>query len=382
MTSVFLASVALHQYIARLRTSSTSASATSPCATSPELSEVVSCHLGLLPPSCPYASHLATALRAAHIAARGDYSTHLSTAGTVDCRSNLSSTEKLNDADFFTDVDVSNQLDVVAVVRADFPTHKIIGEETGAECASESGEDAAGPTWIVDPIDGTTNFACGNPFTCISVAFCEGGEGKVGVVVAPGLGEVYVGVRGYGCWKNGVAISKIGADSDVAVAITPSPSPSPSPLFFDAAARPGELLTDPGTHGPPCLHSSLPLSGLNFVMELGYVRTPVAVAAVTSKVDALVALGCRSVRMLGSGVLDIVFVALGRSDGCFCGVGDGDEWHSWDYAGECMESPGIVWNLRAFALAFDAYTFTNYLTSRSGVSHTWGGRRGYRELEG
>lgn len=55
----------------------------------------------------------------------------------------------------------------------------------------------------MDPIDGTTNFLHSFPITCVSIGLCHHGIPVVGVVVAPALQEVYVGVRGHGAYLNG-----------------------------------------------------------------------------------------------------------------------------------------------------------------------------------
>ena len=55
--------------------------------------------------------------------------------------------------------------------------------------------------------DGTTNFACGLPLTCVSIGYCSGGKPVMGVVYAPMTNELFVGVTGFGAWRNGELIS-------------------------------------------------------------------------------------------------------------------------------------------------------------------------------
>lgn len=58
------------------------------------------------------------------------------------------------------------------------------------------------PTWLIDPIDGTTNFVHTFPFTCVSIAFAVGGQVVLGVVYNPILEELFVAARGHGAFLN------------------------------------------------------------------------------------------------------------------------------------------------------------------------------------
>lgn len=101
--------------------------------------------------------------------------------------------------DLVTEYDLRSE-DLVrdAITRA-FPDHVFVGEEgDGREAATESGL-----TWYVDPLDGTTNFAHGHPFFCVSLALCDGPEPLVGVVEAPALRVSWRGAQGLGATRNG-----------------------------------------------------------------------------------------------------------------------------------------------------------------------------------
>lgn len=87
-----------------------------------------------------------------------------------------------------------------------FPDDAVIGEEGGGA--------AAKATWIVDPIDGTANFARGDRNWCISIGLVIDGESQIGVVAAPSLGETYAALRGRGATLNGEPIKVSGA-SDI-----------------------------------------------------------------------------------------------------------------------------------------------------------------------
>lgn len=123
-----------------------------------------------------YGKHLRVAVEAALVAGRGDYYTHLSTAGTIYSTS-LSTTSKSksksNTSDFFTEVDVANEKLIIERIKASFHSHAIIGEETSD---SSTPQTISPPTWIIDPIDGTTNFVAGNPLTCVSICYAEKDE--------------------------------------------------------------------------------------------------------------------------------------------------------------------------------------------------------------
>lgn len=87
-----------------------------------------------------------------------------------------------------------------------FPNDAVIGEEGGG--------DAAEAVWIIDPIDGTANFAHGDRNWCISIGLLLGGVPEVGIVSAPALGEIYLGRRGRGATLNGEPI-KVSGTTDI-----------------------------------------------------------------------------------------------------------------------------------------------------------------------
>lgn len=102
--------------------------------------------------------------------------------------------------DLVTEYDVEAERRLRQALGSALP-HRIVGEEAGVSGEAVPG----GAVWYVDPIDGTTNFAHGHPFFCISLGlYTEEGEGLVGVVHAPALGVTWVGGRGQGVTRNGV----------------------------------------------------------------------------------------------------------------------------------------------------------------------------------
>lgn len=85
-----------------------------------------------------------------------------------------------------------------SAIQAKYPDHKFIGEESWA--AGQQADVTDAPTWIIDPIDGTTNFVKGFPFVCISIGFVYQSEPTIGVIYAPFLGYLYAGRKGHGAF--------------------------------------------------------------------------------------------------------------------------------------------------------------------------------------
>ena len=96
-----------------------------------------------------------------------------------------------------------------------YPTHQILGEENGVVSRSHSPDPI---TWVLDPIDGTFNFAAGIPLFGVCIAVCVQGEAEVGVVELPALGETYYAARGTGAFRNGARLA-VDADATVRTAL-------------------------------------------------------------------------------------------------------------------------------------------------------------------
>jgi myo-inositol-1(or 4)-monophosphatase len=106
-------------------------------------------------------------------------------------------------SDFVSDVDREAQDAVLAVLRNRHPEHAILAEEGPAGSGAEA---ARGPLWIVDPLDGTTNFLHGHPQYAASVAVWLDGAPLAGAVLATATGERWWAARGLGAYKNGLRI--------------------------------------------------------------------------------------------------------------------------------------------------------------------------------
>jgi len=100
--------------------------------------------------------------------------------------------------DLVTDVDLASERLVCSAILDAFPTHTILGEEGGVLGGGDTRY-----RWLVDPLDGTTNYTHGFPLFCVSIGFEVDGELTFGVVDAPCLGEQFVAERGRGATLNG-----------------------------------------------------------------------------------------------------------------------------------------------------------------------------------
>ena len=148
--------------------------------------------------------------------------------------------------------------------------------------AEESAEslDAPATCWIIDPVDGTTNFAHGLPLTVVSVAYRKDGELVLGIVNAPLLGECYVAEKDKGAWRNGKRIGVSAVEScENALVATGFP--------YDVASRADEILN----------------------------RLRPVLAA------------CQGVRRCGAAALDLAWTACGRFDASY-----EDGLNPWDMA--------------------------------------------------
>jgi myo-inositol-1(or 4)-monophosphatase len=106
------------------------------------------------------------------------------------------------DRDLVTDADIASQQVIVSIIRKSFPGHEIIAEESTAIQASPK----ENYQWIVDPLDGTTNFSHGSPEFAVSIGLSFNKEVILGVVYYPALGEMFSAERGQGASLNGARI--------------------------------------------------------------------------------------------------------------------------------------------------------------------------------
>lgn len=108
--------------------------------------------------------------------------------------------------DLVTEIDVAAQDIITAHLLAAFPDHEILAEEGDAGADPRGQPIADGYRWVIDPIDGTTNFIHGMTPYCVSIGLQHRAEMVVGVIYEVSHGEMFTGVRGGGAYLNGARI--------------------------------------------------------------------------------------------------------------------------------------------------------------------------------
>ena len=101
------------------------------------------------------------------------------------------------EVDLVTEIDERSEQAIVEIIRARFPDHRVLAEE-----GSAGGEDER-HRWIVDPLDGTTNYAHGLPVFCVSIAYEQDGQVEVGAIYDPMRDEMFLAQRGRRVSLNG-----------------------------------------------------------------------------------------------------------------------------------------------------------------------------------
>ncbi len=114
-----------------------------------------------------------------------------------------------------TVADLEAERAILEIVRSEFPADGILAEESGHTVGDRDGHSGndGGPngdlggesefTWVIDPLDGTNNFAHGIPQFSISIACCRNGRPALGIVIDPIRDDWFVAVQGQGAWHNG-----------------------------------------------------------------------------------------------------------------------------------------------------------------------------------
>jgi len=194
--------------------------------------------------------------------------------------------------DLVTDTDRKVEEYIIKTLAARFPTSRFLAEES-SDSQSEVLSDE--PTWVIDPIDGTTNFVHKFPVFCVSIALAMSGKVVVGVVYNPLLNELFTATLGGGSFLNGTPIHVAHADSlDKAVIAT----------------------------------------------NVGVDRTPEGAEFLTKNIKNLLLNNVRSIRCSGSSAWEMSSVASGRLDAFYeKGI------HSWDIAAASLivtEAGGMV----------------------------------------
>lgn len=131
--------------------------------------------------------------------------------------------------DLVTDADRASEALIVRRIRDVFPRAAILGEESGTHAGS--GDER----FVVDPLDGTTNYAHRYPLFCVSIAYERAGVVEAGAIYAPVLGELFTARRGGGATRNGkpARVSAVGrvADAMVCTGFNPARYARNGPYF-------------------------------------------------------------------------------------------------------------------------------------------------------
>ncbi|KAH7290868.1 hypothetical protein KP509_30G067000 [Ceratopteris richardii] len=179
--------------------------------------------------------------------------------------------------DLVTETDKACEKLAFEHIAKTFPDHKFIGEETTALSGTFELDDS--PTWIIDPLDGTTNFVHRYPFVCISIGLTIKKVPVVGVIYNPILNELFTAVKNGGAFLNG------------------------SPIRVSSQEHLGSAL---------------------LASEVGVKRDKLTVDATTDRLNSFL-YKVRSLRMSGSCALNLCGIACGRLD-IFYELGYGGPW--------------------------------------------------------
>ena len=181
--------------------------------------------------------------------------------------------------DMVTAADLASQKLIIERINEAFPDHSIMAEEEGF-----SRPQLDGPVWIIDPLDGTTNFVHGLPMYCVSIALAIDGRLEIGVIYDPERDELFTAQRGGGAKCNDQPIRVSGEDR---------------------------------------LINGLTATGFAYDLES-------SIDPVMTRLRGVL-LASQGFRRLGSAALDLAYIAAGRMD-----VYWEDSIHAWDIAAGCL----------------------------------------------
>ena len=167
--------------------------------------------------------------------------------------------------DLVSAADLASENAIIDAIRERYPDHSILSEEAGGSASDESG-----PTWIVDPLDGTTNFVHGIPQFAISIGVAVQGRVDFGVIFDPCKNDLFSAARGSGARWNGCACR-----------------------VSDRSGLPGSLLAT------------------GFPFKAHRLLDPYL------KIFRDVFLRCKAIRRPGAAALDLAYTACGLFDGFF-----------------------------------------------------------------
>jgi myo-inositol-1(or 4)-monophosphatase len=170
--------------------------------------------------------------------------------------------KKGEERNLVSEIDRGAEERIIGIIKRHYPSHAILAEESGGS------EAPAEYRWIIDPLDGTTNFLHGVPIFSVSIAVEHRGEVIAGVVYDPCMDEMFTGEKGKGAFLNGRRLKVSGASRMIdSLLVTGFP--------YDIASNPDAAVE----------------RFVGFLME------------------------AQGVRRLGSAALDLCYVAAGRFEG-------------------------------------------------------------------
>jgi myo-inositol-1(or 4)-monophosphatase len=218
---------------------------------------------------------------------------------------------KSTETDIVTQVDLLCQEAIIKSIKQEFPDHGFLAEEDDVDVINESGY-----VWVIDPVDGTVNYANGIPMFCVSIGLRKGNEMLVGVVFSPVLNELFWAAKGQGAYLNGKKIS---------------------------VSKTSKLI------------NSVIGTGFAYDKDTNPDNNTKEFCAVTKRI--------RGVRRLGSAAIDLVYVACGKLEGY---------WEMsikpWDIAAGVLileEAGGIATDFSAEGLQFAKKT--NIIATNKGI---------------
>ncbi|EGG20152.1 inositol-phosphate phosphatase [Cavenderia fasciculata] len=194
--------------------------------------------------------------------------------------------------DLVTETDKAVEAHIIKRLTEQYPETKIMGEESTKDGVYGWTDEA---TWIIDPIDGTTNFVHRFPLFCISIALSINKQIVVGCIYSPVLDELFTATKGGGAFLNGQRMSVTSVDS---------------------------------------------LQQAVVATNVGYDRTPYGIDFMLTNFKSIMSQNVQSLRFSGTAAWEMASVACGRLD-CFY------EWgiHPWDIAAASImitEAGGVV----------------------------------------
>ena len=203
-----------------------------------------------------------------------------------------------NPTDLVTAVDKNVENFLFSSLKEIYPSFSLVGEETVSASESKKVNLTDNPTWVIDPVDGRTNFVHGFPFVCICVGLLVKKEPVLGIVYNPVLNEMYTAIKGKGSYMNNKKL----------------------PLIKNTPLK--------------SLQRSL------FITEYGYFLGQDKLDVKVANAKSMLSIPAHGVRSMGSCALDMCQVARGGADFYFeIGI------HTWDLAAATVivrESGGIV----------------------------------------